>query len=193
MREHASSVEEDATPSESQGSALGGAHGGIVPPIRGAAAVPYVPPPPAMMSMSPPVSHSLPMSLPYVTPPPLRPKPASVQGSDSQKVGRDDQLADKLNSTTKALEDACLEIMELKTKVLALEKDLAVAESQKHKAVLLSVKLKVSLQPYMPTINHFSFISPQETYADALQDIMASHFKIGDGLQRLSAVHRSLK
>ena len=155
VREHrkTSSIEDDATPSEPQGSVLGGAHGGIVPPIGGAATVPqlggaYVPPPPLDGAMFAPVSGSLAVSPSYVAPPPLQPKPPSVQGlaQNSKEV---DRLADKLNNTTKALEDAYLEIMELKKKLQALEKDLAVAESQKHKALALSVRLKVSLQPFL--------------------------------------------
>ena len=45
----------------------------------------------------------------------------------------------------------------------------------------------------MTSISHFGFISPQDTYADSLKDIMASHYKMGDRLERLSIVHRSLK
>lgn len=157
VREHqktSSDVEDDATPSEPQGSVLGGAHGGIVPPIGGAATVPqpggdYVPqpPPPAdgAMGMFAPVGGSLGLSPSYVAHPPL---PSSAQGlaQNSREV---DRLADKLKNTTKALEDALVEIVELKGRVQTLERDLAVAQCQKYKAAALSVRLKVSLQPFL--------------------------------------------
>ena len=133
---------------------INGAHGGVLPPLRGAMAAPPLSSSPfnGNVTMPPPVSGSVVVSqsLGYVVPPPLMSKPAGATssrhglGSVSEEPSEGYQPVDRLDDVTKKLAEANERVRELRMKMVTLEKDLAVAKNEKLEAIHQSMKIKVS-------------------------------------------------
>ena len=140
---------------------INGAHGGVLPPLRGAMAAPPLLSSPfnGNVTMPPPVSGSVVVSpsLGYVVPPPLMSKPAGATssrhglGSVSEGPSEGYQPVDRLDDVTKKLAEANERIRDLRLKMVTLEKDLAVAKNEKLEAIHQSMKIKVS--PFCYTFN----------------------------------------